>query len=226
MADGGSWIEIILLAMLAGFIGLRLVSVLGRRTGSERPVGDQFRGPAAEVLTPSPRGADAPRRGPLELPAGTDAGLAPALEQIAESDRGFDPVRFVGGAKGAYTQILESFWKGELSSLSGLMSDEVYDQFASAVADRQAEGLTIDNRLVRINNVSIVGAQMIGAMAEVTVRFDADIVAVTRDKAGAVLSGSTSDAVPTSDVWTFSRLAGSQDPNWLLIATDDISFPQ
>lgn len=226
MADGGSWIEIILLAMLAGFIGLRLVSVLGRRTGSERPVGDQFRGPAAQVLTPSPRGVDTPRRGPLELPAGTDAGLAPALEQIADVDRGFDPVRFIGGAKGAYSQILESFWKGEMSGLSGLMSDEVFDRFADAVADRKAEGLVIDNRLVRVNNTSIVAAQMIGAMAEVTVRFDADIAAVTRDASGAIVSGSTSDAVPTSDVWTFSRLAGSQDPNWLLIATDDVAFPQ
>lgn len=225
MADGGSWIEIILLAMLAGFIGLRLVSVLGRRTGSERPVGDQFRGPAAEVLTPGPRGIDAPRRGNLELPAGTDADLAPALEQIADADRSFDPVRFVGGAKGAYSQILESFWQGDLANLGGLMSDEVYDQFAGAVADRKAAGQIIENRLVRINRASITAAQMIGAMAEVTVRFDADIVAVTRDASGAVVSGSTSDAVPTSDLWTFSHLAGSLDPNWLLIATDDVAFP-
>jgi len=225
MADGGSWIEIILLAMLAGFIGLRLVSVLGRRTGSERPVGEQFRGPAAEVLTPSPRGSDAPRRGPLELPADTDANLAPALEAIADADRNFDPVRFIGGAKGAYAQILEAFWRGEMDSLSGLMSDEAFDQFSLAVADRKAAGQTMDNRLVRINRASITAAQMIGAMAEVTVRFDADIVAVTRDAAGALVSGSTSDAAATSDVWTFSRLAASLDPNWLLIATDDVVFP-
>ncbi len=225
MADGGSWIEIILLAMLAGFIGLRLVSVLGRRTGSERPVGEQFRGPAPEVLTPSPRGSDAPRRGPLELPADTDAGLAPALEAIADADRNFDPVRFIGGAKGAYAQILEAFWRGEMGSLSGLMSDEAFDQFSQAVADRKAAGQTLDNRLVRINRASITAAQMIGAMAEVTVRFDADIVAVTRDASGALVAGSTSDAAATSDVWTFSRLATSLDPNWLLIATDDVAFP-
>ena len=225
MADGGSWIEIILLAMLAGFIGLRLVSVLGRRTGSERPVGDQFRGPAAEVMNPSSRGTESVPRGALELPADTEASLAPALEQIADADRNFDAVRFVGGAKGAYSQILEAFWKGEVGSLTGLMSDQVHDDFAQAVADRQAEGVTIDNRLVRINRASIVAAQMIGAMAEVTVRFDADIVAVSRGKDGSVVSGSTSDAVPTSDVWTFSRLATSQDPNWLLIATDDVVFP-
>ncbi len=225
MADGGSWIEIILLAMLAGFIGLRLVSVLGRRTGSERPVGDQFRGPAAEVMNPTVRGTESAPRGALELPADTEASLAPALEQIADADRNFDPVRFVGGAKGAYSQILEAFWKGDVGSLTGLMSDQVHDDFAHAVTERQAEGITIDNRLVRINRASIVAAQMIGAMAEVTVRFDADIVSVSRGKDGTVVSGSTSDAVPTSDVWTFSRLAGSLDPNWLLIATDDVAFP-
>ena len=225
MADGGAWIEIILLAMLAGFIGLRLVSVLGRRTGNERPVGDAFRGPAAEVLPASPRTGDAPRRGALELPAGTEESLAPALEQIAETDRGFDPGRFIGGARGAYAQVLEAFWKGDMASLTGLMSDEIHEDFATAVADRKANGLIIDNRLVRINRAAITGAQMIGAMAEITVRFDADIVSVTRDAAGNIVSGSTSDAVPTSDVWTFSRLAGSLDPNWLLIATDDVAFP-
>ena len=225
MADGGSWIEIILLAMLAGFIGLRLVSVLGRRTGSERPVGDPFRGPAAEVMTPSPRGTETPRRGPIELPADTEASLAPALEQIAAADRGFDPVRFVGGARGAYAQILEAFWKGEIGGLANLMSDEVHAHFADAIAARRADGLTLDNRLVRVNRAGIVAAQMIGTMAEITVRFDADIAAVTRDAAGTLVAGSTSDAAPTSDVWTFSHLAGSPDPNWLLIATDDVAFP-
>jgi predicted lipid-binding transport protein (Tim44 family) len=225
MDDGGSWIEIILLAMLAGFIGLRLVSVLGRRTGHERPVGEPYRPGTAEVLTPGPRLADARARGPIELPADTEASLAPELERLAEADGNFDPVRFVGGAKAAYAMILEAFWKGDTASLAGLMSDEVHDQFASAVATRREQGLVIENRLVRVNRARLTGAQMIGQMAEVTVQFDADIVVVTRDAQGQIVAGSTSDAVPTSDVWTFSRLVGSQDPNWLLIATDDASFP-
>ena len=225
MSDGGSWIEIILLAMLAGFIGLRLVSVLGRRTGHERPVGEPYRANTAEVLTSTPRAADARTRGPIELPADTEASLAPELERIAEADANFDPVRFVEGARSAYGMILEAFWKGEMANLTGLMSDEVHDQFSRAVAARSEERVTIENRLVSINRARLTGAQMIGQMAEVTVQFDADIVAVTRDSAGQIVSGSTSDAVSTSDVWTFSRLVGSPDPNWLLIATDDAAFP-
>lgn len=223
MSDGGSWIEIILLAMLAGFIGLRLVSVLGRRTGNERPVGERARGPLAELVPPAARGGEARPRGALELPADTDAKLAPALEAIADADPGFEPSRFVGGAKAAYGMILESFWAGDMAALSGLMSDEVHAQFAGAVTAR--DGQRLDNKLVRINRARIVNAQMIGQMAEITVQFDADIVAVTRDADGTLLSGSESDAVPTSDVWTFSHLAGSTDPNWLLIATDDAAFP-
>lgn len=223
MSDGGSWIEIILLAMLAGFIGLRLVSVLGRRTGNERPVGERGRGPLAELVPPAARGGEPRTRAALELPADTDSNLAPALEAIADADPGFDPSRFLGGAKAAYGMILENFWRGDMVALNGLMSDEVHAMFGGAVAAR--DGQRLDNKLVRINRARIVNAQMIGQMAEVTVQFDADIVAVTRDAGGALVSGSESDAVPTSDLWTFSHLAGSSDPNWLLIATDDVAFP-
>lgn len=223
MSDGGSWIEIILLAMLAGFIGLRLVSVLGRRTGNERPVGERPRGPLAELVPPSTRGGETRARAALELPADTDSKLAPALEGIADADPGFDPSRFLGGAKAAYGMILENFWRGDMAALKGLMSDEVHAMFGGAVAAR--DGQRLDNKLVRITRARIVNAQMIGQMAELTVQFDADIVAVTRDAAGALVSGSESDAVPTSDIWTFSHLAGSSDPNWLLIATDDAAFP-
>ena len=224
MSDGGSWIEIILLAMLAGFIGLRLVSVLGRRTGNERPVGERARGTLAELVPPAARGGETRTRGALELPADTDAGLAPALEAIADADPGFDAVRFVGGAKAAYAMVLENYWQGDMAALGGLMSDEVHAQFAGAVTGR-GDGERLDNKLVRINRARITAAQMVGQMAEVTVQFDADIVLVTRDTAGAIVSGSASDAVPTSDLWTFSHLAGSSDPNWLLIATDDVAFP-
>ena len=225
MSDGGSWIEIILLAMLAGFIGLRLVSVLGRRTGNERPVVDAFRPGAPEIVQPGPRGGEAKVRGPVELPADTEASLAPELQTLADADRNFDPSRFVEGAKGAYAMVLEAFWKGDMAALAGLMSDEVHDHFGRAVATRHSDGLTIENRLVRVNRARLTGAQIVGAMAEVTVEFDADIVAVTRDRAGQLVSGSVSDASATRDVWTFSRLIGSPDPNWLLIATDDAAFP-
>ena len=207
MSDGSSWIEIILLAMLAGFIGLRLVSVLGKRTGHERPVGDAFRPGAPEITAPSSRSQDAPAPALVAVPHGTDTGLAPALQSVADADPGFNPAVFVTGAQAAYRMILEAFWSGNAGAMDGLASDEVQENFATAIEER--DGMRLDNKIVAIDTVAITGAEMIGQMAEVTVRFIARITS-----AGV-------ETTPTSDVWTFSRHIGSRDPNWLLIATDD-----
>lgn len=205
MADGNAWIEIVLLAMLAAFIGLRLVSVLGKRTGQERPIGESFR-PTAEITAPPRREPQRPARGQLVLPPGTDQALLPALEAVADADAGFAPDKFLGGARAAYAMILEAFWAGDLSPLHGLVSDEVHDNLAAAIAARPAPRLA--NRLVGIGAVTIHSAELVNQMVEVTVRFAARI---------ATAEGETE----TRDLWTFSRLAGSPDPAWVLIATDN-----
>ncbi len=207
MSDGSSWIEIVLLAMLAAFIGLRLVSVLGKRTGHERPVGDSFRPGAAEITAPPLPSREMRDRAVVAVPAGTASDLAPALQAVADADPEFEPVRFIAGARAAYTMVLESFWSGNSGAMEGLVSDEVQDDFAAAVEAR--EGKRVDNRIVGIDSAAITRAEMIGQMAEVTVRF------VARIASGGV------EAEPSVDVWTFSRHVRSQDANWLLIATDD-----
>lgn len=221
MSDSNWWIEIVFLAMLAGFIALRLVSVLGRRTGHENSTPGTFRGATAEVAAPGAPSVDLRRPAMLDMPADLDPKLHEPLQTIADADANFEPGRFVEGAKGAYRLILEAFWKGDTAALEGLVSDDVAADFRGAIAAREEQGLTLDNRIVRIEQARIVGARLSGMMAEVTVRFDADLVAVTRDKNGNVVAGSTSDAVATHDLWTFSRHVGSSDPNWLLIETDD-----
>ena len=221
MSDSSWWIEIVFLAMLAGFIALRLVSVLGRRTGHENPAPTGYAGGPAEVAAPGVGAPDARRPAMLEMPADLDPSLREPLQSIADADPGFEPARFAEGAKAAYRMVLEAFWKGDAPALDGLVSDDVAADFRAAIAAREAEGVTLENRIVRIDRAQIVGARMSGMMAEVQVRFDADLVAVTRDKEGNVIAGSTSDAVQTHDLWTFSRHVGSQDPNWLLIETDD-----
>ncbi|WP_353216695.1 Tim44/TimA family putative adaptor protein [Sandarakinorhabdus sp.] len=205
MSDDSAWIEIVLLAMLAAFIGLRLVSVLGKRTGQERPIGDNFR-PAAEVQSPQRREADRPPRGRLVLPAGTDPALLPALEDIAGADAGFAPAKFLDGARSAYGMILGAFWAGNLEPLHGLAADDVQDNLAAAIEARG--GHKLGNRLVAIDDATISAADMIGNMIELTVRFTARVAAP--------------DGETTShDLWTFSRLAGNADPAWVLIATDN-----
>jgi predicted lipid-binding transport protein (Tim44 family) len=151
------------------------------------------------------------------MPDAVKAGLS----AIAAVDPAFDPDRFVSGAKAAYGMILEAFWKGDAEALKDLVSDDIAAEFADAITARNADGLRLENRLVGVTGADIVAAGLRGAMAEVTVRFDADVVAVTRDAGGAVVAGSTADAVETHDLWTFSRHTGATDPNWLLVATDD-----
>ncbi len=207
MSDSGTWIEIVLLAMLAGFIGLRLVSVLGKRTGSEKPVGDAFRPGAPAIVPTSSSRVEAAVPRLVTAPTGTGADLVPALQAVADADATFDPEKFVTGAQAAYRMILEAYWAGDAATIDKLVDDEVATQFKRAIDQRG--GAALANKLVRIDAAAITAAQMVGQMAEVTVRFDADIVA----------EGSTADA-ETHDVWTFSRHVGTYDPAWLLIATD------
>lgn len=213
-------IEIIFLAMLAGFIALRLVSVLGKRTGHETPVGDHYARRPAEVAPPTGAPADVRMPVALDMPEGTGPELRAPLQEIAQVEPGFDPRRFLEGARAAYAMILKAFWEGKAGELDALVSDEVGVQFHRAIEMRDAEGLRLENRLLRIERAQIQAVHVQGRMAEITVRFDADLVAVTRDRNGAVVAGSLTDAVQTHDVWTFSRHLGAQDPNWLLIATD------
>ncbi len=105
--------------------------------------------------------------------------------------------------------------------MQAITPDDVYEAFASAIAERKTAGQVLDNRLVTIETAVIENAKLVSGTASVTVRFDADIAAVTRDTDGNVVAGSLTDAVPTHDVWTFSRQMRSGDPNWTLVETDE-----
>ena len=212
--------EIVLLAMVALFVGLRLYTVLGRRTGHEQQPVLRSAEPAATPDLP-PQPADAtPERADRGGFVYEDA-AANGIRAIIAADGSFDVARFLEGAQAAYRMILEAFWKGDLEALSGLVGDDVRASFAKAVAEREAAGYTLENRLVAIERAMIEDARLDGRNAAVTVRFDADIAAVTRDAEGELVAGSLSDAVATHDVWTFARTLGSNDPNWLLVETDE-----
>ncbi len=203
MSDSGTWIEIVLLAMLAGFIGLRLVSVLGKRTGSENGV-VPLRGSAAGVAPTAASRAETPVRRLVGVPAGTPADVAPELQAIADADGTFDPAKFLAGAQAAYRMVLDAFWAGDAAAMSGLVSDEVLDHFRVAILHRDG---ALPHTLVSVDAAAITAARMVGQMAEVTVRFEATIATGDAPSAG-------------HDVWTFSRHIGAADPAWLLIATD------
>ncbi|MEO7786509.1 MAG: Tim44/TimA family putative adaptor protein [Sphingomicrobium sp.] len=211
---------IVILALVALFIGLRLYAVLGERTGHEQPILK----PADPDTRVEPRAAETP----AQTASGLDpAGMAylptagPGVRALLAADPGFDVARFLDGAKAAYRLVLENYWKGDLEAFRAHVDGHVFDTFAGAVEQRREQGLTLDNRLVAIEQAVIAEAELNRSVADVTVRFEADIAAVTRDSTSAVIAGSMSDAVQTRDRWTFRRDLSSRDPNWLLIETDE-----
>ncbi len=212
-------VEIVLLAMIALFVGLRLYAVLGQRTGHEQqPVIHPEAPPEPKPLTPV---ADLPSNAAEPSGLAYDKGAAAGIGAIIAADPNFDVARFIEGAQAAYRMTLEAFWKGDREELGYLANDSVRSAFEEAIDAREAAGETVDNRLVAIERATIEDARLAGKVAEVEVRFDAFIAAVTRNKEGEVVAGSLSDAVPTKDLWTFQRDLKSRDPNWRLVETDE-----
>lgn len=216
-------IEIVILAMIAAFLGLRLYSVLGRRAEhEEESVPTRFeRGGENAPLRPAAAPAPVTE---LPRPSQDFGGFSSAIEQgvreISSADRRFDLNTFLEGARAAYEMVLEAFWRGDRAELRELCDDDVYASFVAAIEAREKAGETLDNRLVRIEDVSVHSAELVGRTARIAVAFRADIAAVTRDKEGNVVAGSLDDAIESRDVWTFSRMVGSADPAWLLDETD------
>lgn len=216
-------VEIVILAMIAAFLGLRLYSVLGRRAEhEEEPVPTRFekRGNAPGVTrAPQPvQPAPAPFR-PREL-AGASPATERGLQEISATDRSFNLSAFLDGAKAAYAMILEAFWRGDRDELKALCSPEVYASFASAIDAREQAGEQLDNRLVRIEEAVIHAAELDRRTARIAVQFTADIAAVTRDRDGNVIAGSLDDAIESRDIWTFSRDVAAAGPDWMLEETD------
>jgi len=213
---------IVILALVAVFIGLRLYSVLGERTGHEQPILKPADPEADARLEPRPAARPAAPAMPTEpddlayLPT-----AGPGVRALLAADPSFDVARFLDGSKAAYRLILEAFWKGDVEAMRPYVDAHVFETFAAAVEQRTKDGLVLENRLVSIDQAVVAGAEIERSVALVTVRFEADIAAVTRSAAGEVVAGSLSDAIQTRDRWTFRRDISSRDPNWILVETDE-----
>lgn len=223
----------IIFLALAVFIFLRLRSVLGQRTGRERPPPYAPR----DVVRPSTNdnvvalpglGADLGKRdvetGDVkERWAGLaepGSSVARGLDAIVAEDSSFDPQHFVAGARSAYEMIVTAYASGDRRTLKNLLSREVYDGFDSAIRERESRGETAETRFVSIDKSEITTAELRGRTAHVTVRFVSKLVSVTRDRAGVVIDGSPDKVTDVTDVWTFARDVSARDPNWKLVATE------
>jgi predicted lipid-binding transport protein (Tim44 family) len=228
----------IIFLALAVFIFLRLRSVLGQRTGRERPPYDPYSAreparPAPEKVIALPNRAPEAAPKPAEQPAApvaagdrwkgvAEAGtpIAAALDALVAADPEFDAKHFLTGARAAYEMIVNAFAQGDRRALKNLLSRDVYDGFDSAITEREQRGDTVESRFVAIESADISAAEFRARTAQITVRFVSQLVSVTRDKSGTVTDGNPDKVTDVTDVWTFARDVGSRDPNWKLVATE------
>lgn len=217
-------VEIVILAMVAAFLGLRLYSVLGRRAEHEEQPRLEPKLDAPRM--PAPGAPDLADRGGVSVPPrvlvpGVTPAIERALKEVALADKQFDLLAFLEGAKGAYRMVLEAFWTGNKDALGKLCDPDVLEAFVAVIDAREAAGEKLDNRLVRIEDAIVVAASLEAGVARIAVRFTADIAAITRNKDGDVIAGSLNDAIESRDVWTFARVTSAATPDWLLDETDE-----
>ena len=216
----------------AVLIFFQLRSVLGRRTGNEKPPRDLYGSPdqaagpnapdAGKVVTLPRRDAteDEDRFAAIDAftPAGTP--LNDSLRELNKADPSFNPKEFVNGARMAYEMIVMAFADGDRNALKGLLSREVYEGFDAAITERETKGEKVKSTFVGIDKADLVSAEMKDTEATVTMRIVSQMISATYDKAGTLIDGDAESVVEISDVWTFARDSRSRDPNWKLVATE------
>jgi predicted lipid-binding transport protein (Tim44 family) len=237
----------VIFALLAIFVVWKLRSVLGSRTGGERPPVDPFPGtrrksedspPAAAIGNSSEDGkvirlpgAGVGDAGPGPTRRGNDPdrwkGLAEpgskawaGLDAIATIDPTFAAKPFLDGARVAYEMIVTAFAAGDAEALKPLLAIDVYESFAQAIAERKRQGARVETTFVSIDKASADEAQVRGTTAQISVRFLSKLITATYDRTGAVIEGTPGKVVDMIDVWTFARDTSSRDPNWKLVATE------
>lgn len=227
----------IIFLALAIFIFARLRSMLGTRTGRERPPYDPFSTQDAtkpgardkKVVSLPSRTVPAAQRDEEAAAPAPDrwagvaepgSAVAAGLDAIAAQEGEFDVGHFLSGAKAAYEMIVTAFAEGDRKALRNLLAKEVFDGFSAAISEREGRGEKMETRFVAIDKTDIVGAEVKGRNAQITVRFVSQLVSVTRNRAGEVVDGSPDRVTDVTDIWTFAREVGSRDPNWKLVATE------
>ena len=234
MGESFQGLEILIWAAIAGFVLYRLRSVLGRRTGNERPPRDSL----SHESSPTGAQSDTARDGVIALPkhsqtkhqmdsrakaqsVGVDPNslIADTLSRIRVADRYFEPGEFLDGARTAYAMIIHAFAAGDEDELKPLLSKDVMANFRRAISSRASKSETVDSHVADIVKTDIKDAQLNGSIADITIRFESDIVRCVRDSENRVIEGDPSEPSRVIDVWTFSRDLESDDPNWTLVAT-------
>ena len=188
------YIDIILLAMIAGFIFIRLRGILGRRTGHEKNLDTKFSSnfEAEKILKDKLNKFN--------------------FDEEAKND-------FLKGAQIAYERIITDFASGNLKNIKSLLSKKVFDQFNEALSERKKNGYTSKTIFIGINSALIKEHQQINNILEVTVDFISEIISCVKDNNNKIISGDSEKSKKVFDTWKFSKDSRSNNPNWLLTDT-------
>ena len=222
--DGSFPIDLVLFGLIAAFLVLRLRSILGRRSGFERPPqadGVPEAGPVqVPGLSPVRRpAASAPPEPAVPTRALPDPAslVGQELARMKTADRDFDPAHFLSGAEAAFRMIVAAFAAGDRVALRPLLADETYHSFEQAIAAREAAGETQRSEIRGIEQATIEQASLAGTHAAITVRIVSDQVAETLGADSRPVAGADAVAEIT-DLWTFERDLSDSNPAWRLAA--------
>ncbi|WP_299899790.1 Tim44/TimA family putative adaptor protein [uncultured Ruegeria sp.] len=213
-------IQLLVLAGIAVFLILRLKSVLGTREGFEKPPVQQQ--PEAHK---SRRDFEVIEGGPdhdITDHVPEDSEQAQTLAAMKRVEPSFSVSEFVQGARGAYEMILMGYEKGNLDEIQAFLSEEVFESFVAGVSAREDQGLTIEAEFIGVRETALTDVKFDKDtnQAEITMKFVGELTSVVRDRGGDIVEGSPNTVKRQKDSWTFARVMGKDDPNWLLVATD------
>lgn len=227
MGDGFQFLDIVLFAMVAAFLVLRLRSVLGKKTGHQEPRQDPISrrqqdadndGNVVELPSRNNDAADMADSDPLETLDPNDP-LSAGITQIRIADNSFNPGEFAGGARGAFEMIVQAFADGDADTLKNLLAEDVFENFNDAIKARKEAKESLETTIIGIKSADIIEANMDGTNAMITMKFVSEQVNVTRDSENRVVDGDPNQVTTITDIWTFSRDTKSRDPNWFLVET-------
>jgi len=231
----------LVLAAVALMVIWRLRSVLGQRTGHERPPIDPYANPRR---TNGSNSAETSNGKILEFPynkedsekktdvavepkapiwtgfADAASPLAAGFEKLVQADPAFLPGSFIEGAKLAYEMIVEAFAKGDKPALRNLLSREVYDGFSKAIDSRSQAGEKLEFQFVGFEKVEFATVALIEKRASIVVKFVSEMISATFDKAGTLIDGNPKEVRDITDIWTFERDVTQKDPNWRVVSTE------
>jgi predicted lipid-binding transport protein (Tim44 family) len=227
----------LVLAAIALMVVWRLRSVLGQRTGTERPPIDPYAPPrrtpvetgSGKVLDFPSSKEDSAKKAEVDLEpkvpiwtgyAKAASPLAAGFEKLAQADPAFSPREFLEGAKLAYEMIVEAFAKGDKPALKNLLSREVFDGFSKAIDSRSQAGEKLDFQFVGFEKVDFMSVSLTGKRANIVLKFASQMISATYDKAGTLIDGNPREVRDITDIWTFERDVAQKDPNWRVVATE------